>query len=332
MLSLLLAVSTATPPDAAAWRPIRTLLENWQFTTEYAISIGTADHGQLFVYESGNFTMDQQIPTGSTSKWPSAMMFAGLVGDGTIRSLDDPVHEYLPYWTKHPLDARSQITLRHLLTFTSGFGDGHPGFEFNTRAARAWRAGRTPPRNNISRECDLESGDTAKCAQSIYSGVKLIGVPGHVYSYNSNHLQLAAGVAVAASGLTIKEVVRRYLLQPFGLTDSYYEGRCPDFAGSLVTTGRDYERFLQSLLSYRHPSPALILESERDGTPFLSDQYTLYGNYGFGHFLMCFDSAGGFTDACADARSHFDPGAFGFIPVLDSTAPGTDDRVWLTDE
>ena len=51
-----------------------------------------------------------------------------------------------------------------------------------------------------------------------------------------------------------------------------------------------------------------------------------------GHFLMCFDSAGGFTDACADARSHFDPGAFGFIPVLDSTAPGTDDRVWLTDE
>ena len=39
MLSLMLAVSTATPPDAAAWRPIRTLLENWQFTTEYAISI-----------------------------------------------------------------------------------------------------------------------------------------------------------------------------------------------------------------------------------------------------------------------------------------------------
>ena len=38
MLSLLLTVGTATPPDAAAWRPIRTLLENWQFTTEYANS------------------------------------------------------------------------------------------------------------------------------------------------------------------------------------------------------------------------------------------------------------------------------------------------------
>ena len=32
---------------------------------------------------------------------------------------------------------------------------------------------------------------------------------------------------------------------------------------------------------------------------------------------MCFDSIAGFTDACADARSHYDPGAFGFIPIID---------------
>ena len=33
---------------------------------------------------SGNFTLKTKIPTGSTSKWPSAMMFAGLVHDGTV--------------------------------------------------------------------------------------------------------------------------------------------------------------------------------------------------------------------------------------------------------
>lgn len=32
-----------------------------------------------------------------------------------------------------------QVTFRMLLTFTSGFGSGHPGEEFNTRAAREWR-------------------------------------------------------------------------------------------------------------------------------------------------------------------------------------------------
>ena len=71
--------------------------------------------------------MNTQIPTGSTSKWPSAMMFASLVSDGTIASLDDPVSKYLDYWTTSKHDNRSKVTVRMLLTFTSGFGDGHPG-------------------------------------------------------------------------------------------------------------------------------------------------------------------------------------------------------------
>jgi hypothetical protein len=41
------------------------------------------------------------------------------------------------------------------------------------------------------------------------------------------------------------------------------------------------------------------------------------GAYGFGHFLECFDSFDGFTEKCRAARCHMDPGAFGFIPVLD---------------
>ena len=40
----------------------------------------------------------------------------------------------------------------------------------------------------------------------------------------------------------------------------------------------------------------------------MSDFYTLYGNYGFGHFLMCFDSVNGMTDECRQAMCHMDPG------------------------
>mmetsp|Transcript_44094 Transcript_44094/g.104336 ORF Transcript_44094/g.104336 Transcript_44094/m.104336 type:complete len:457 (-) Transcript_44094:190-1560(-) len=318
--------------DAAKpkWDALKSLLQGWEFTQNYALAVGTPA-GRVFLYEGGNFTMKTLIPTGSTSKWPSAMMFAGLVNDGHVKSFDDPVHKYLPWWTKDPKDLRSTVTFRMLLDFTSGFGDGAPGEEENSRAAREWRKANNVERTGsdlksrleaeigveAAKPCDTNTGDVLACGKSIYSGVKLIGNPGEVYSYNSNHLQLAATVAVTVTGLDIQAVIKKYLLEPFNMTHSFYSGKCPDFGATLMTTGEDYENFISHLLAYRGLSKAVIEESEKDGTPFMSDQYTLYGNYGFGHFLMCFDSLYGMTDKCRSAKCHMDPGAFGFIPIID---------------
>jgi hypothetical protein len=70
------------------WAPLKELLDGWQFTKNYAVNVGT-DEGQVFTYLHGNMTMHTPVGTLSTSKWPSAMMIAGLVEDGTISSLDD---------------------------------------------------------------------------------------------------------------------------------------------------------------------------------------------------------------------------------------------------
>jgi len=319
------------PIGADRWAPLLQLLKGWEFTENYAITVGNAKSGRLFVYEGGRFKMKTQIPTGSTSKWPSAMLFAGLVNDGTVSSLDDKVSKYLSWWTTDPKDPRSSVTFRMLLSFTSGFGDGHPGAEANTRAAREWRSAQ-----NVSRvapdletrlaaeigaegalKCNTMLGDITECAKSIYENVALIGTPGKVYSYNSNHLQIAAAVSVAATGLGIHEVVRQYLVEPYGMTSSHYAGKCPDFGGSLITTGDDYEKFLAGLLTYKPLSKEIVDASEEDSTPFMSSFYTLYGDYGFGHFLWCFDSIGGMTEKCREDKVHADPGAFGFIPLVD---------------
>jgi len=317
---LFIAAVAAAKPKPDKWEPLRELLSGWEFTSNYSIAIGDKT-GNLFTYNGGNFTLHTQIPTGSTSKWPSAMMFAGLVNDGTISTLDDPVSEYLDWWTTNSSDLRSLVTFRMLLSFTSGFGGGHPGQEMNTLAARQWQIANpnalTASKLDDIDSCNTRTGDISACGRAIYEGVKLIGTPGKVYSYNSNHLQLAAAVSVAASGLTIKQVINKYLLQPYGMDESFYAGKCPDFAGSLVTTGADYEKFLHGLLTYSPLSEDIIRASEEDSTPFMSEYYTLYGNYGFGHFLQCFDSYEGFTAECAKARCHMDPGAFGFIPVID---------------
>jgi CubicO group peptidase (beta-lactamase class C family) len=47
-------------------------------------------------------------------------MFLGLVHDGTIPSLDEPVAKYVAWWPQ--TGAKSRVTLAHLLSFTSGFG------------------------------------------------------------------------------------------------------------------------------------------------------------------------------------------------------------------
>ena len=105
------------------------------------------------------------------------------IQDGTIESLDDPLGKYLSWWTKNETDLRSTVTMRMLLSFTSGFGGGHPGEEMNTRQAREWRARNSPVQNVYLDAGDATSGEVVECAKSIYENVKLIGTPGKVYSY-----------------------------------------------------------------------------------------------------------------------------------------------------
>jgi CubicO group peptidase (beta-lactamase class C family) len=197
-LSLLFSLSLpATPPDA--WDPLRQQLDDWVLTDNFAVTIGDAT-GPLFQYTHGNFTLDARIGTASTSKWPLAMMFVGLVADGTIRSLDAKASEYVKWWATDAGDPKSQVTLRQLLSFTSGFGTGAPGQE------------------NSSDLCmDSESSDLDfnGCAHEVYLATNLSGTPGKTYTYNSVHLQLAGAVAMSASGLGIQVRRARRCTSPF---------------------------------------------------------------------------------------------------------------------
>jgi CubicO group peptidase (beta-lactamase class C family) len=95
--------------------------------------------------------------------------------------------------------------------------------------------------------------------------------------YNENHLQLAGALAVAATGLDVKALAAKYLFEPYGMTDSFYDGQCPGFADGLVTTGDDYEKFMHGVLTYAPLSKEIVDASEENYTPFNDDGYQLYG-------------------------------------------------------
>ena len=117
-------VSSMKSVDDKTWAPLKEQLDGWLLTENFGVTVGNAS-GPLFEYTHGNFSLTEtKCSLASTSKWPGAMMFTGLVADGTISSLDDKANKYVSWWTKNASDMKSNVTLRQLLSFTSGFGSG----------------------------------------------------------------------------------------------------------------------------------------------------------------------------------------------------------------
>ena len=307
--------STSTSP----WSGLTDQLDGWVLSSSkgFAFTVGNSS-GVQYQYAKNKFSMHEQIETASTSKWPMAMMFVGLVQDGTISSLDAFASDFVPWWSSSrtcqnvsTCDAKGNITIRQLLSFTSGFDDGEvPGGGGGSNATNCLDNSAT--------------GNFVACAQQIYGALNLTGSPGKTFAYNSIHLQLMGVVAhYATKGqLGIQEIFHKYYVVPYGMNET----TCgdpgdtnPEIAVCLQTTGYDYQKFLQAQLTYSVLDKALVEESEKNYTPFLKNDtlFTIYGLYSFGHWLECYDSSYGFTDNCATANIHSDPGAFGYYPLID---------------
>lgn len=216
LFTLIAAISALEVPDFDVpagkdkWAPLTELLKGWEYTKNFAVQVGTAEEGQVYLYQAGNMTMHTPVGTASTSKWPSAMMVAGLVNDGTISSLDDLCSKYFDWWTTDEKDPRSRVQIKHLLSFTSGFGGGHPGNEHvnvgrrPSYKIRALAGEFDPPKPTPAVCIDEPKKDIEDCAKAIYTYVNHTGEPGTVYAYNSYHLQLAGAIAAKASNLPIQ--------------------------------------------------------------------------------------------------------------------------------
>ena len=88
------------------------------------------------------------------------------------------------WWTRDPKDGRSAVTLRHLLSFTSGF---------------YWKdaSGVVPCLEGLG----SITYSPEKCAQQIYEQAPFEFAAGSTFSYNSFHLQVAGAMAAVGAGI-----------------------------------------------------------------------------------------------------------------------------------
>jgi serine beta-lactamase-like protein LACTB, mitochondrial len=132
----------------------------------------------------------------SISKTFAAICIMQLVEQGRV-ALDDPIQKYVPSF---PPKGTAPITLRHILSHTSGIRHYSPG--------------------------EMESVTTYRSiadAIKIFKDDPLLFTPGLKYSYSSYAYNLLAGVVETASGLSYEAYLDEHIFKPAGMKQSHLE-------------------------------------------------------------------------------------------------------------
>lgn len=269
-------------------------------------------------------TEQTMLQAASTAKWLTASVVLDVVthperypGGPRNLTLDSPVRDFLPAWAPPSTSRLYGVTLRHLLSFTSGLENEDA--------------------------CVSSTTDPAVCVASLVTASlpqNLDADEPRTFFYSGAHLFVAAQVAVAAAGVSdwgtlfrlFKEqhhVFLTPLTSPgptaFGVGAFFPfsgAGNSPSPAGALRYTAGDYTPFLLELLRGRVLPQAMLDE-------MLSDQLAKVGatieyspladdgeawHYGLGTWTEC--PAPLVSAACVEGRFS-SPGSFGTYPFLD---------------
>lgn len=294
-------------PPAAAWSAVdsitRAMIAANPSFQRIAVVVYDARDRRVHEARYGGFDPSAEIAVASASKLVAATVILDVVADGAL-TLERTTGQVLG-WTGQA----GSITLRHLLSFTSGLAPEAP--------------------------CTFNPLTTlAACVDGIRDQ-PLLAAPGARYDYGSTHLHVAARMAEVATGRSWHQLFRERLADPLrvaagarfftlpgqGTGVGIGQGN-PLVAGGLRISTHDYARLLAAVFHRgrvgavtvatptlfdaqgREPYPGVVIGA----SPALRQGWAF--RYGLGAWLQCTTPATG----CASLSS---PGAFGFTPWID---------------
>jgi len=296
---------------------------NTNITTvpDFTLLLERAD-GRKFTYSHDNTQVNPVVTSGSTtpyesastSKLPSSVILLSLVDQGLL-SLDSKPHDLISFWT-----GESVVTLRHLLSFTSGFG-----YESC---------------NNGEPICflscvNLPNANFENCVQGIYD--KNIGsnpVAGSQFYYASTHMQIAGLMAMKVTGKSWSTIFSDFQNQTGLFPNSIYNKPSvsnPRLAGGMTWTAQDYLVFLKALYLNKRPKDnqpllnqstwnALFANQRNSATVIYSplwDRLQEDWSYGLGNWLECPTAKISGSFNCGSGHRNSSPGAYGAYPFID---------------
>ena len=183
----------------------------------------------------------------SASKSVVSLLFGIALDRKLIPGLDEPVFNYFPEYADLRTPDKARITLRHLLTMSSGL---------------AWDENLPYTDPNNSEAAMLRSGDRWRFALQ----PRLLVAPGSEWNYSGGCTELLGAVLRKASGKPIEAFAEEALFAPLGISDFNwvrYPDNIPAAASGLQLRPRDLAKVGQ-----------LVLQRGRwDGKPIVSEPW-----------------------------------------------------------
>lgn len=299
---------SAPAPEADVWGPTTAAIQAVQaeFPGGLTVEIMTPS-GVVYSKAFGGFTNQEAVLVASASKWVTSTVILRLVQAGAFpHGLDTQAKELLVDGDGSPwAGPMGDITLRHLLSFTSGISGDDP-----------------------ASENALMTLDAA--VKQIYADFAATATaPGTYFHYGSTHMRIAARMAERATQKSWEQIFTEQFRDPLGWSSgSIFSGGGPNPnpAGGLKCTGLEYTRFLMMQLrdgldgsQVFLPQP-LITTQRTDGygpattlaySPYVAMTGKTY-HYALGNWL---ETAGGGAPAAGDPVLRYSStGTFGWAP------------------
>jgi len=218
-------------------------------------------------FRYGRKYMDRKIRLASEFKVMFGVVVMRLVEKGIV-GLDDKVNKWLAWWPMSSADSRSYITLRHCLSMSSGFyGEKRASLDgFNHEVFPLKDA------DNVNKhqwyELACKKSDAVHCAKAVLHNTPHIAPPGHIWTYTEDHLRIAAAMVVQATGKELGELMEENLFSrtvpPMRRTGRYKHVDYWNPGSNVISSARDYQRFLDSYYQNRLVSEHTAFEMERD--------------------------------------------------------------------
>ncbi len=299
---------SAPPPAGDPWVATTAAIQaaQPQFPGGLTVEVLTPS-GVVYSRSFGGFTNQDAVLVASASKWVASTVILRLVQAGVFpHGLDTQAKELLVDTDGNPWTGNmGDITLRHLLSFTSGIsGD-----------------------NDASDSIYITLDAAVKQIYADFSATA--STPGAYFHYGSTHLRIAARMAEQATQKSWEQLFTEQLGGPLGWSaTSIYSGGGPNPnpAGGLKCTGLEYTRFLMMQLrngldgSQVFLPTTLITAQRTDGygpTTLLSySPYVVMAgrtyHYALGNWLET--AQGGAPSASDPVIRYSSTGTFGWAP------------------